>query len=166
MDLTSAQLRSFNREKERRQQLKSDEIMRRVENQMDLLKRPKRNVCQVLRIRVVDSKKPNNTALFSIFNPSEDIEHLVKPGSFIEVTGAIASKQEYGKELLISSGKTTIIKNIRRLSNNLVKLPPYLRVLTPFSACNESTFAPLHNEFDIICMVVKVDERLPPNLGI
>lgn len=157
MELTNCQLESLHRERERRLQLRNDEIVRRVSLQTKQMFY-QRNVSQVLRIRVVDAKNPTKTALLSIWHPSEDIQDLVKPGNFIQVSGASASKMDFEKELTISSSKMTIIKKIQR-SLDLQKFQPFLRVLTPFSAFKDSSFAPLHNEFDIICLVVHIGEK-------
>ena len=53
-----------------------------------------------------------------------------------------------------TSNKTSV--KVKKISIDLEKFKPFLRVLTPFSAVQKTTFAPLNNEFDIICLVINV----------
>ena len=153
--LTHSQLQSANREKERRDQLKSDEILRRFHDEFKLQHPHQRKTSPVLRIRVVDAKIPTKTALLSIWNPFEDLQNLVKTGNFIEVSCATVSKYCYDAELSMNTSNKTSVK-VKKISIDLEKFKPFLRVLTSFSAVQKTTFAPLNNEFDIICLVINV----------
>ncbi|XP_038117974.1 uncharacterized protein LOC6045809 isoform X2 [Culex quinquefasciatus] len=112
-----------------------------------------RMVTPLLKVRVVDARKPEKTLLMSIWGPPEDLGEVVQERRVLEVVNLTANGSKNG-EIQLKAGKST---NYRVLDRMQFDLPEgHFRRLTKIVDVDRSSFQPLYNEFDTVGVVVYV----------
>ncbi|XP_052566174.1 uncharacterized protein LOC120417634 [Culex pipiens pallens] len=112
-----------------------------------------RLVTPLLKVRVVDARKPEKTLLMSIWGPPEDLGEVVQERRVLEVVNLTANGSKNG-EIQLKAGKST---NYRVLDRMRFDLPEgHFRRLTKIVDIDRSSFHPLYNEFDTVGVVVYV----------
>lgn len=158
--LTNDQKTNVKLENDRRRNVKSEEILRRANVDNMYPHFPERKVQKIKQFRVLDAKNPTATVRFSIWDPSKEVEDLVQTKGFIRVCGAVATCNNYITEIEIRNSEVTTIEKWKgNVEDNLDKFKTYFRHLTPISEVNNQDFAPLQNEFDILCIVIDLHKH-------
>uniref|UniRef100_A0A8D8IF11 Breast cancer type 2 susceptibility protein n=1 Tax=Culex pipiens TaxID=7175 RepID=A0A8D8IF11_CULPI len=112
-----------------------------------------RLVTPLLKVRVVDARKPEKTLLMSVWGPPEDLGEVVQERRVLEVVNLTANGSK-NCEIQLKAGKST---NYRVLDRMQFDLPEgHFRKLTKIVDVDRSSFHPLYNEFDTVGVVVYV----------
>lgn len=112
-----------------------------------------KKITRILRFRVVDAFKPDKTALVSFWSPSDDIISEVQVGRQFEMMKSFPSSHR--NEMQIKANPSTSLRPITKIS--MQDFSKYARNLTEFSTIT-AEFDPQHQEFDIICIIVKIED--------
>lgn len=115
----------------------------------------------MLKFRVVDARKPEKTALISWFHPHEDVLNCIKEGSLIELIDLKARESTYNELQLIASNQTTL-HVLKQLKDVDEKYYEFLRKPTELFELALNVFKPPNDEFDIACIILRVDDRDEP----
>lgn len=137
----------------RREELK---IIFRTEamDKMTMIDRNK--TVSLLKFRVVDAKVPDKTALVSWYYPNEDVLDSIKQGLLLEIFNAMASTPY--DEIRIRASKNTSW-NVGKFKADDQKYQKFIRTETKFADIKVNEFKPPQQEFDVACMVVRVDDK-------
>lgn len=111
---------------------------------------------QLLKFRVVDAANPGKSAMVSWWSPLEELLDIVKPGNHLEIVNTTAGAS--GQEIQVIAGTSTNVKlkQKKKISQN------FYRVDTKIDEIKVN-FKPANNEFDISCIVVRVDSEKTNN---
>uniref|UniRef100_A0A1Q3EXT2 Uncharacterized protein n=1 Tax=Culex tarsalis TaxID=7177 RepID=A0A1Q3EXT2_CULTA len=161
-DLTATQRDALVDHQRRKQEEFAQEVNRRVKDLMasgsqrvidGASESNNRTVTALLKVRVVDARKPGKTLMMSIWGPPEDVGEVVQERRVLEVVNLKASGNK-NAEVQLKAGKNT---NYRVLDRLQFELPEgHFRRLTKISDIEQSSFQPLYNEFDTVGVVVHV----------
>jgi hypothetical protein len=100
--------------------------------------------------------EPNKTALVSFWSPTEDLLEAVKEGKVIEIVNAAAGP--FIDEIQVTAGRSSSIKPVKMDLQADDKFAAFFRHETKISEIN-SRFSPPQNEFDVACVVIKVESN-------
>lgn len=114
-----------------------------------------RNISQFLRFRVVDAVRPNKTAVISWWSPNEELSEMITEGKLVEVCNASAAP--FNREIQVTAGKSSVIKVLKSQVPR-DKFSKFFRRETKISEIN-SDFKPQQDEFDLGCVVVRVEQE-------
>ncbi|XP_058831431.1 breast cancer type 2 susceptibility protein homolog [Topomyia yanbarensis] len=152
IDFTATQRDTIVEHQRRQQEECLNEINRRVKERMNS-QATNRKVSPLLKVRVMDVRKPEKVLLLSIWRPPEDIDEIMQESNVLEIRNATASGTRNG-ETQLTTGKSS---TYQLLNQQVFDLPVgHLRKLTTIADIEISTFCPLFNEFDTIGVVVQV----------
>lgn len=111
-----------------------------------------KHLSQLLRFRVVDAVNPNKTGLVSCWSPTEEMLEMIREGQVIEIVNSTAG--QHGKEIQVNVGKSAAVKIVPKMSSDGFK--KHFRRETRIAEIN-SDFIPPQDEFDVACVVVRVE---------
>ncbi|XP_057378960.1 uncharacterized protein LOC130701035 [Daphnia carinata] len=112
----------------------------------------------MLKVRVVDVRvTSSNSAIVSIWRPTEDLQHYLREGRVYRLYNVNAAGLRFG-ELQLNATKNTSWSEMKQTSATPL-LQSLARSVTPFSAANQFGFKPMFNELDIVGLVVYVGQQ-------
>ncbi|KAG5682684.1 hypothetical protein PVAND_012019 [Polypedilum vanderplanki] len=109
-----------------------------------------RRVTQVIKFRAADADNPKLDRLICWWHPNEEVFDIIKIGKMIELIKATTDN------INIIINQKTIFKELKK-KPDLTKFKLYFRKETKFQDIKED-FSPLHNEFDIACIIIYIAE--------
>lgn len=119
-----------------------------------------KHLSQLFRFRIVDAVTPNKTGIVSCWSPTEEMLEMIKEGQVIEIVNSTAG--QHGNEIQVNVGKSGSLKIAQS------KVPPevfkeFFRRETRIAEIN-SEFSPPQDEFDVACIVLRVEAENESNL--
>lgn len=114
-----------------------------------------KNFTRILRFRIIDAVHPNKTALVSWWSPSDEVIGAIQVGKQFEMFNSHPAPLR--DEIQIKATSSTNLKPITKPST--IDLSRFTRKITEISDICQitATFNPTRTEFDIICIVVKIE---------
>lgn len=150
--LSKSMQRQVQAERDHRRQAINDKVRQKIGEESKKVK-------QLLKFRVVDAVDPKKTGIISWWSPTDELLDVIKVGRNLEIVNTAAGAP--GKEIQISAGSSSSVKLIPR-----TKLPTtaaqFLRQETKIAEINEN-FKPANDEFDVACIVVRVETKTTNN---
>ncbi|XP_065092081.1 breast cancer type 2 susceptibility protein homolog [Ochlerotatus camptorhynchus] len=152
VELSATQREVIMDHQRRKQEECLQEVNRRVKERMNC-QVSKRKVSSLLKVRVVDARKPEKVLLLSIWRPPEDLCEMLLEQKAFEIRNATANGTRNG-EVQLTTGKNS---SFQPLSRQFCELPgQLLRQLTRIADIEFSSFRPYFNEFDTVGVVVQI----------
>jgi hypothetical protein len=134
--------------KQSRKEFLEDEIRRRIGEQTGKFSR-------VFKFRIVDAEKPNKTALVSWWSASEELIESIKVGKHFEICNINAAS--YRDEIQLVASSATIIKSFK--NSKVQDYSKFMRKITTINEIEDNNFNPPNCEFDIVCVVIKIEKE-------
>ncbi|XP_055609545.1 breast cancer type 2 susceptibility protein homolog [Uranotaenia lowii] len=152
-ELSTTQREAVMNYQQHKQEEIRNEINRRVKERMAGQNGLKRKVAALLKVRVMDARKPEKVLLLSIWRPPEYLSDIIQEKKFLKIHNATANGTRNG-EIQLTTGKNS---SFSMLSPTKYELPvDQTRKLTKISEIDVFSFKPLFNEFDTIGVVVQI----------
>ncbi|XP_053686696.1 breast cancer type 2 susceptibility protein homolog [Sabethes cyaneus] len=153
-DFTATQQTMVVEHQRRQQEELNNEINQRVRERLqDNPAATSRKVSPLLKVRIVDCRKPEKVLMLSIWRPPDELGAVVQEGNAVEIRNATANGTRNG-EVQLTTGKNSSYRQIDLQKFNFRK--ELLRNLTLIADIKNATFRPPFNEFDTIGVVVQV----------
>ncbi|XP_046492215.1 breast cancer type 2 susceptibility protein isoform X1 [Neodiprion pinetum] len=108
---------------------------------------PPRKVTQILKVRVAEGE---NTALLTIWAPSDDTSDVLKEGNRVSIHNVQTSGKRFG-ELQLTVGRQSVIKFEGSGASAC-----HQRYLTPISEVGVTGFSPPFGEFDTVGIIISL----------
>ncbi|XP_055529960.1 breast cancer type 2 susceptibility protein homolog [Wyeomyia smithii] len=152
-DLTVTQHATVIEHQRRQQEELSNEINRRVRERIGNQTVTNRKVSPLLKIRIMDCRKPEKVLLLSIWRPPDDIGEIMQEGKSVEILNATANGTRNG-EVQLTTGKNSTYRMID--TQQFQFREDVFRNLTRIAEIKNTTFRPPFNEFDTVGIIVQV----------